>query len=223
MAAKRRTISQRSELLYDLQEYGVNPDTREIWIHSYIGPEDEPGVDYRMAVRFEKNLNFLQTLGAGPILVHMHCIGGNWTDGMGIYDAIKACHETITILTYAQASSMSSVILQAADYRVFMPNTHVFIHQIQSGMSGSLNWVELEAEFHKRVNRDMLNIYAEKAVHGAYFTEKGATVEQAAEELHQLMIPKEGLYLTPRQAIHYGLGDAVLGDEGYETIKELRE
>lgn len=222
MSTRRRTISQRSELLYDLQEYGVNPDTREIWIHSHISEAEEPGVDYRMAVRFEKNLNFLLTLGTGPILVHMHCIGGNWTDGMGIYDAIKACEESITILCYAQASSMSGVILQAADYRVFMPNTHVFIHQIQNEVGGSLNWVELEAEFHRRANNDMLKIYAHKAIHGAYFMEKGFDEKQTAEEIHQIIQSKEGCYMTPRQAIHYGLGDAVLGDEGYETIKDLR-
>ena len=30
----RRSISQRSELVYDLHEFGINPDTREIVLMS---------------------------------------------------------------------------------------------------------------------------------------------------------------------------------------------
>ena len=99
-----------------VHDYGLCINSREIYLHSYIGEsEDEPGVDYRMAVRFQKNLNILSRVSEEPILIHMHTIGGCWPDGMGIYDAIKfsPCH--ITILCYGSVSSMSSVILQSAD------------------------------------------------------------------------------------------------------------
>ena len=45
----------------------------------------------------------------------MHSVGGNWNDGMAIFDAIELCQSYVTIIVYGQAESMSSIILQAAD------------------------------------------------------------------------------------------------------------
>ncbi len=48
----------------------------------------------------------------------MHSVGGSWNDGMAIFDAIQLSKSYVTIISYGQAESMSSVILQAADKRV---------------------------------------------------------------------------------------------------------
>jgi ATP-dependent protease ClpP protease subunit len=221
---KRRTISQRSELLYDLQEYGINPDTREIWLHGYLlGSEEgeEPGVEYRMSTMFEKNMNFLSALSEGHILVHMHTIGGNWEDGMAIYDIIKACPYEVTILAYAHARSMSSLIFQAADYRVMMPHSNFLMHQGSYYFDGNVSSARAEWAEAEKAHIQMLKVYASRAVDGQRFKDR-KTEKEVMKEIEELMIRKEEAYLSPREAIAYGLADAVLGDKGYENLNTLR-
>jgi|14BtaG_2_1085337.scaffolds.fasta_scaffold00598_12 ATP-dependent protease ClpP protease subunit len=222
MAKARRNVSQRSELLYDLQEYGINPDTREIWLHGCTASEEEEGVDFRMAVMFEKNLSVISEADDGPILIHMHSIGGNWTDGAAIYDAIKACPCHVTILAYANARSMSSVILQAADTRVLTPHCHFLMHEGYYAFDGNMSSARAEMEQAVRDTDAMIQIYAERAVHSDYYMQKGYDEKKIVKDLYEMINKKEELYLTTRQAIRYGLCDAVLGDEGYENTKTLR-
>ena len=88
---------------------------REVYLHGTHGAfEEDPGVEYRMASTFIKNIRILDSIKNDPILIHMHSIGGSWTDGMAIYDAIQVCKSHVTVLVYGQAESMSSIILQAA-------------------------------------------------------------------------------------------------------------
>ena len=58
----------------------------------------------------------------------MHSVGGEWSDGMAIYDAISMSRSYITIIAYGQAESMSSIIFQAADRRLITPNTYFMSH-----------------------------------------------------------------------------------------------
>ena len=115
---KRRTISQRSELIYDIHNFSVNADTRELFLNpDYNVENDEAEVDHRMAVTLIKNITFLNSQNDNPIIVHMCSCGGSWEYGLAIYDAIKSSQSEVYIITYAHASSMSSIILQAGDYR----------------------------------------------------------------------------------------------------------
>jgi len=114
-----------SQSLYEIHTYGVNIETREIYLHS-VGLDhegEESGVESQMAVRFVKNLHTLNSISSRPIIIHSHSVGGNWTDGMAIFDAIKASPSYTTCICYASAESMSSIIPQAADTRVLMPHT----------------------------------------------------------------------------------------------------
>lgn len=219
----RRTISQRSELIYDAQEYGINVDTRELFVHGYAGDVDEePGVDYRMAVKFVKNLNILNHFGDKPILVHMHTFGGIWPDGMAMYDAIKASKSPVTVLSYAHARSMSSIIPQAAEYRVLMPNCDFMFHPGSAG-GGGCNLLSYwsDAKDNMRLYEIMINIYVGKAKHGNHFVDW--TEEEIKEHFKREMEKRQEVYLTARQAVDWGLADAVLGDPNYETIEALRE
>ena len=117
-----------SETIEDLHNFSIDVQAREVYLNSHIADcEEESGVDWRMATKFNKNIRLLTTgpLREQPVLIHMHTVGGNWEDGLAIYDIIKSCTSThITIIAYAHARSMSSIIFQAADTRIFMPNAH---------------------------------------------------------------------------------------------------
>jgi len=130
-----------------IHNQNIDLKQREIYLHGHHGPfEDDPGVEYRMATTFIKNLRYLDYLKNEPILIHMHSLGGNWGDGMAIYDAITLSRSYVTILAYGQAESMSSIVLQAADQRVMMPNAYFMCHYGSSGNSGSYldtqNWAK---------------------------------------------------------------------------------
>ncbi len=219
----RRNISQKSELIYDTHEYGINYDTREIFVHSWTGgdPEEEPGVDYRLAGQFIKNLSILTHLGTGSILVHMITCGGDWNYGMAMYDAIKACPCSVRTLSYAHARSMSSIIIQAADYRILHPHTDFLIHMGEWAFSGNTTSAEAELDQLKIATDQMLNVYTDKGIQGQFFIDKGWDSDQIKHHLDQGMRLKQEWYMDSRTAISYGLADAVFGDKEYEDISAL--
>ena len=92
---------------------------------------------YRMATTFIKNIRLLDQIKNEPIIIHMDSLGGNWGDGMAIYDAIKISRSHVTILVYGQAESMSSIILQAANKRITMPNAYFMCHYGSSASAGN--------------------------------------------------------------------------------------
>src|SRR5258708_376613 len=115
--------------LASVHNYGVNLRTRELFLHSYYGNDEyEDGTDYRSSITFIKNLRILENASNKNILVHMQIEGGDFQAGMAIIDAIRLCRSPVVILAYAQASSMSGIILQAAKKRVLMPNCEFLMH-----------------------------------------------------------------------------------------------
>ena len=221
----RRNLSQRSGLISDMHEYGINADSREIFVHGHIdnNGDEEPGVDYRMAGQFIKNMTLLTHLSREEsILIHMITCGGDWSYGMAMYDAIAGCPCSVTVLSYAHARSMSSIIIQAADYRVLQPHTDFLIHHGTYGFEGNHTSAESEWKQARISTEQMMKIYTDKAKNGTYFKEKKWGEARIKKYLDTQMKLKQEWYMDSRQAISYGLVDAVLGDEGYEDIETLR-
>lgn len=227
---RRRNISQRSEMIYDCHEFGVIPDTREIFLNSRTDTliEDGAMIDHWAATNFIRNLRLLLSISQNPILVHMITCGGYWQYGMAIYDAIKeSCESTvgadITVLAYAHSRSMSSIIPQAATHRVIMPNADFLIHWGSMGVEGNLTSVLAEAEQAKKECESMLDAYMLRCVGGSYWKRQKMGKDAIREYLRDTMDKRQEWYMTPREAVDRGFMDAVLGDEGYETIASLRE
>lgn len=225
MAKKRTlTLDDRSTVLYDLHEYGINEITRELFLHRYIHNESETagdcGVDYRMAVTFIKNLGFLDG-SKENIFVHMQSRGGDWNDGIAVYDAIKASIAPVTILAYAHARSMSSVILQAADVRVLMPNCDFVVHYgWTSRGEDRFTPVMNQMEHEKRLNDVMLGIYAGRCKDGKHF--QTASRSQIMNYIKVQLQDKTDWIMSAKEAVMYGFADGVLGTKGFETIKKIR-
>ena len=220
---KRRTISQRSEIIYDAHNFGVILDTREI----FISPSETTlMIDWDTAKQFLCNLHILNSINTNPILVHLISCGGSWDYAMAMYDAIQhSCQDpklsNITILSYAHARSMSSIIPQAAKYRVIMPTAYFMIHDGTYADNGNFKTVCSGIEFYKKVAQPrMLQIYVDKCVYGERF--KNWDKEKIKKYLTEQIAYNDDFYLTAREAVEYGLMDAVLGDEGFETMKSLR-
>ena len=122
------TDKDKDNELYNIHDFGIDLKNREIYLHSPIDSEEESGIEFRTAIRLQKNIRYFNLISNDPILIHMHLPGGIWEDCLGMYDTIKASKSKVIILAYAKVESASSVLLQASDYRILMPNTHVLIH-----------------------------------------------------------------------------------------------
>jgi ATP-dependent protease ClpP protease subunit len=225
---KRRNISQRSEMIYDVHNFGIILDTREIFLTNNLSC-DEPEIDSWVANNFIRNLQLLNSMNDQTILVHMITNGGDWNYGIAIYDAIKnSCDDPklsdIIVLAYAHSRSMSSVIPQAASYRVIMPNADFLIHWGSDVIDGNHTSVQSEAQWCAVIAERMLDIYYQRCKDGDFWKRQGLLTEAEIKEyLKENMDKKQEWYMTPRIAVDMGFMDAVLGDEQYETISSLRE
>jgi ATP-dependent protease ClpP protease subunit len=111
-------------------EKNIDIDNRTLYMGSidrYITGH-ETGVDYSMAEFFIKGMHVLENKNNNPITVIMNNPGGDFYHGMAIYDIIQNAKSHITVITNGHAMSMGSIILQAADTRIMMPNSRFMIH-----------------------------------------------------------------------------------------------
>lgn len=221
---KKIPKSKHSEIITNAHYYNIIPETREIFLTGYEdNVEQEPGVDYRMAAKFERNLRLLENMNPGPILIHMHSIGGEWADGMAIYDAIKSYPYDATILAYAHARSMTSIIFQAAKHRVMMPNAYFMIHYGSISMDCNDISAQSMMEFDKLNSVVMLQIYADKCSSGPYFIKKKMKQDKIKKFLDKKMCKKQEWYISSEDAVYYGFADGVLGDKKFPNIESLKK
>jgi ATP-dependent protease ClpP protease subunit len=213
-----------SELIHDVHNFSLNVESREIFLNSHVADcEEESGVDWRMATKFNKNIRLLTTGSRSeqPILIHMHTVGGNWEDGLAIYDIIKSCANThITMIAYAHARSMSSIIFQAADTRIFMPNAIWLMHMGDMGFDGQAQSFEAEADWAKKDHDRMLDIYTESAYDSVAY--RGKSRKQVKNFIDKGIRLKQEWYMSARDAIEHGYADSVFGDQGCEDMEIIK-
>ena len=220
MPVSKRTAKDE---IYQLHDYNINIKTREVYLHPRTD-SDDGGVEYGMAVNFIKNLNLLCGQNDRNVLVRMQTCGGDWNQGMAIYDSVIASSAPVTILSYAYARSMSSIILQAADKRVFMPHTEFMVHfGTLSDENSYLNFVS-GTDFVKISTQRMLKAYAKRCILGEHFKRryKSITEEKVMQYIERMMKEKGDWWMTAEEAIYYGMGDGILGEKGFETIEKIR-
>lgn len=210
------------QIISEIHDYQINPASREIYMHSHLDAEEDPGVEYRMAVTFVKNLHMLDFKGPGNILVHMHTNGGDWSDGMAIFNAIRFSRCSVTMLAYAQASSMGGVVLQAADKRVLMPDCELMVHHGSVTVDENTVAAKSAIDQNERFCRRMLHIFGERAVNGQYFKERKYTLRKTINFIDAKIRQVGDWFLNAEEAVYYGFADGVMGSKGFENIKKIR-
>lgn len=197
-----------------IHEYNIDFKSNEIYL---IGEMDnleqlheEPGVEWRVASRFIKNLNILRHKGSQDITVHMKTCGGDWQEGMAIYDSIRACPNRITIINYTHARSMSSLILLAADRRIMMPNSYFLFHYGMFCTDGTVKKAQSEFAQLEKDNETMLKIYASHLKnHGDKVTRK-KSISNISKWLIDEMDKFEDVYITAEKAVELGFADEIM-------------
>lgn len=213
MAAKRLELSKLdiNQLVHDIHNFGLNYHSREIFLTGHISDEPglDPGVEYRSASNFIKNLNVLNYLSRAAVTVHMKIDGGCWASCMAMFDAIKASRSPINIIGYAQASSASGILLQAANKRFLTPNTHFMLHHGSMSIEATSTAVASAVEFNERECDKMIQIFAERAIVGPFFQKKGWDVPKIHRYLDKEVRYRHDWYLTAEEAVEMGFADAI--------------
>lgn len=215
--------SQTETELANIHNFNLDIKNREIFLHSNIDSEEESGVDHRSAITFEKNIRYLNLTSNEPILIHMHLPGGDWEDCLGIYDAIKYSKSKTIILAYSKVQSASSIIFQAADARILMPNVNMLIHYGSISIDdehkaaiSSLQWSEKESS-------KMIDIFVDKWLLSPMAKEKNWKKPLVRKHIQSQLANKTDWILTADEAVYYGFADGVLGGKKYPNIDSLKK
>lgn len=132
------------------------------------------------------------------ISLYVNSPGGSITAGLAIYDTMQMVAPQVSTVCVGMAASMATVLLSggAKGKRYCLPNSTVHMHQAQSGTQGSASDIQIAAREITRLQERLRTILSENT---------GQTFEKIA------MDSDRDNYLTPEQAVDYGLVDEILG------------
>lgn len=204
--------------LYYLTENDLDLQSNHIYLMSIdrgydMGTMEEPGIDYLIANRFIKNINVAMRVNSEkPLLIHQKTCGGSWVEGIAIYDTIKSFPWPVTILNYTHARSMSSLIFQAGNKRVMMPNSYFMLHDGTWGVDGTLKQINSAMAFDRRTaDKIMMGIYVKAMKRNGKLQHK--TEPQIEKWLRDRMDKEEDVYFTAQEAVEYGLADQIFDSD----------
>ena len=92
--------------------------------------------------------------------------GGSVLAGLALFDFIRALRSEghhVTTHTLGYAASMAGILLQAGDKRVMGQEAWVLIHEISFGAVGKIGEIEDTTEWVKKMQKRILNIFAERS------------------------------------------------------------
>jgi ATP-dependent protease ClpP protease subunit len=214
-----------SDLTASIHEYDLDLKSNHIYLMNReislygAGSVEEPGVDHLLASRFIRNINLCMRVNPKkPIVIHKNICGGFWEQGMAVYDAIKSCPTPVTILNYTHSRSMSSIIMQAANKRVMMPNSHFMYHEGSLDISGTNKGVKSYIKFSKTFDSVSLEIYS-KIMKESSAKWKDKPLVKIKRYLQDKMDKEEDVFLNAHQTVEEGLADEVFNYDWSGLIK----
>lgn len=219
-----RTINYSQDDVLKIQETGLDVRANQIYLFGHPNAEApdnvDPGVDFLMAHRFIINLNILMRKSLEPILIHLNSCGGFEDMGYAIYWAIKSCPNHVTILNYASARSMSSLIFLAADKKVMLPYSTFMYHTGTFSMEGTTTQAITEIEELQKGIDKMLDIYVDTLKQNG--SKKDWTKPRLKKWLKEQMDKKEDVYLSAEEAVEIGFADEIFGPDKYDWGQLLK-
>ncbi len=131
------------------------------------------------------------------ISLYINSPGGSVTAGMAIYDTMQFIKPDISTICVGMAASMAQVLLCAGakGKRYALPHSRIMMHQPLGGTQGQATDIEIYTKEMLRI-RDML--YGVISVHSGKDYE---TIKKDADRDN---------YMSPQEALDYGLVDKIL-------------
>jgi ATP-dependent Clp protease protease subunit len=138
----------------------------------------------------EKEINF-----------YINSPGGSVTSGLAIYDTMQFIKPPVSTLCLGQAASMAAILLLAGEKgrRYALPHSRVMMHQPLGGAQGQATDIDIQAREILRVREELNNI----------------VVRHSGQNLRKIEKDTDrDMFLTPGQAVEYGLIDEVIVNRG---------
>ena len=131
------------------------------------------------------------------INLYIHCPGGIISAGLAIYDAMQLVRPPISTICMGLAASMGTVLLSAGakGKRYALLHSTIHMHQPMGGAQGQAADIAIAAKEILRLQDIIRNILAKHT---------GQPVDRIARDSDR------DFYLTPEQAIEYGIVDEIL-------------
>ncbi len=155
-------------------------------------------IDDNVANSIVAQLLYLQSEDANKdINMYINSPGGSIYAGLAIYDTMQWLRPDVSTVCMGMAMSMGAVILAAGTKgkRFCLPNSTMLIHQPLGGAEGQATDIEITAREILRLRRSLYEILAKHT---------GQTPERIMQDSDR------NYYLTPSQAVEYGLIDEIL-------------
>jgi len=159
-------------------------------------------IDENMSVRVVDYL-LAQNLidGEKEITLIINSLGGFCTDGFAIIDAMEFISNPIRTVAFGQISSMGLMIFMAGDNRVISPNCSVLSHRFWGCACGSQAEMEAQTVEHENLHKRIVAHYAKYS----RFDDQ--------EDIEANLLREVDTYLTPKQAVKFGLADEILSPD----------
>ena len=198
----------------------------EIYLHSDESDQDDNGINFKVAAKFIKRIHEAEnkTLNNhGKIIIHASSIGGEWADGMSIFDSINYSCSPVYIIGHGCLCSMGTIILQAAAKRYLMPNCDLMVHFGDLTLSGHQVSVESGTQYYIKVKNKMIDIYTDKCVSGQFFKDKGYSRSRVKAYIKRKLESNVDWYMEPQEAVDFGFADKVLTKAEYKNVRQIKK
>ncbi len=189
-------------------------DCCQIDIEGVIGVPEEwqfDTPDQRVATyeKFRSLLGRISQIDTPEVVVNIRSTGGDVGDALLIYDALRGLQSRITTRCYGYTASAATIIAQAASegLRQLSPNSLYLIHNSTCSTEGNAGELTEKAELLRQTDARIADIYARRS--GGDLARFTALMD----ENHG-----NGRWLSPQEAIDYGLADALLPPSTHEGV-----
>lgn len=150
-----------------------------------------------------EKLLYLEAVAPGKeITFYINTPGGSITAGMAIYDTIQLIASPVRVVVTGMAASMGSILLSAGKRagkggRLLFPHSRVLIHQplIMGRIEAPAVDINIQAQEMEKLRSELNRILAEAS---------GQPLEKIERDTDR------DFYLDAREAIAYGLADAII-------------
>ncbi|HEY3391023.1 MAG TPA: ATP-dependent Clp protease proteolytic subunit, partial [Prolixibacteraceae bacterium] len=116
---------------------------KDIYIYKPIGPRTEDDCE---VVTAEDVQNQLEWTEGDEVIVHVNCPGGNYFEGLTIFNSLNACQRRVIVKVEGIAASMASIIILAADEIIISPFARIMTHRVKGVSKGNAAQMRLDAD-----------------------------------------------------------------------------
>jgi ATP-dependent Clp protease protease subunit len=177
----------------------VASDQPTISIFDYIGDDGEGG-----GVSAKRISAALRSIGDKPIRVEINSPGGNYFEGVAIYNQLRRHSREVTVQVLGVAASAASVIAMAGDRIEIAANAEIMIHEARGLFLGTKSEMKDAWETLAHLDSAMCETYAARS-------------GRPSSEFEALIAGKD-VFFRGQEAIDAGLADALIEREAQMPV-----